>query len=190
MEHVKPKEILALLHRQGFRCAYTGQPLTPETTGADHKIPTSRGGSNGIDNLALTLRTVNAAKGAMTLEEFREMCSRVVAHLGAVETEADDTAVEELSGACDPVEILARLGYVQAAEEVRQLKLTLTSKLTSIEDMKRRRVNDSGDCECGTKRAQIDELQRKIASLQCKKTQLRRDTGHKARYAREEEVSI
>lgn len=38
----------------------------------DHLIPVARGGSDGIDNVALSCRDCNAAKGAMTPDEFRE----------------------------------------------------------------------------------------------------------------------
>lgn len=76
-------EIRALLDRQEFRCAYTGDELTPENTGVDHVVPVSRGGSHGADNLALVVQAVNSAKGSMTIKEFVTMCRKVVRVFGA-----------------------------------------------------------------------------------------------------------
>lgn len=79
---VKPRDIMAILEAQGYRCAYTGDELTPENTSADHRVPFSRGGSHGPENISLVLGVVNAAKGGMTLQEFVEMCRKVVATFG------------------------------------------------------------------------------------------------------------
>ena len=39
----------------------------------DHKIPTSKGGSFSLDNIGITSRFYNNAKGDMTEEEFRSL---------------------------------------------------------------------------------------------------------------------
>lgn len=126
-ESVRPKQILELLHKQGFRCAYTGDPLTPETTGADHIIPVSKGGTHDISNIALVLRVVNSAKGVLSLDDFREMCSKVVAHLGSVEFRQSTQTPGELSDCDDPVEILTKLGYISAADKVQSITMKLRS---------------------------------------------------------------
>ncbi|TMB59103.1 MAG: HNH endonuclease [Chloroflexi bacterium] len=61
-------EWLQLVVRYGGRCAYRGEegPLQ-----ADHRIPLSRGGSNGIDNILPACRRCNAEKANMTEDEFR-----------------------------------------------------------------------------------------------------------------------
>ncbi len=80
---VTGKNLKSLLEAQAYRCAYTGEPLTPEAASLDHKIPLSRGGEHGLENLAIVDESVNAAKGTKTLEEFVAMCRKVVAHADA-----------------------------------------------------------------------------------------------------------
>jgi 5-methylcytosine-specific restriction endonuclease McrA len=77
---VTGKQLKSLLETQGYRCAYTGESLSPEVASLDHVVPLSRGGEHGISNLAIVHHEVNAAKGTMTLEEFVIMCRKVVAH--------------------------------------------------------------------------------------------------------------
>lgn len=71
-------ELWALLVRQGFRCPYTSEELTPdESTHLDHKVPVSRGGGNTIDNLQWVSKRANQAKSDFTHEEFVAFCRRV-----------------------------------------------------------------------------------------------------------------
>jgi hypothetical protein len=64
-----------LAKRDGWSCAYCDRPLgwghpsVFEPT-VDHKIPTSRGGSDELDNLALSCAPCNASKGNRTPEEL------------------------------------------------------------------------------------------------------------------------
>lgn len=85
---VRPSDIRAMLARQGYKCAYTGNELTPQNTGADHKIPVSKGGSHELSNIALVTQAVNSAKGTMTLDEFVTMCRKVVRVFGPGEESA------------------------------------------------------------------------------------------------------
>lgn len=87
---LKPRDILTLRDRQGSRCAYTGELLTPDNTGADHVIAVCAGGTHDPSNLALVLQQVNTAKGTMSLTEFVDMCRKVVARFG---TEGDPVAI-------------------------------------------------------------------------------------------------
>lgn len=78
-ETIKAGDLRQMVERQGFRCAYSGRELTPETASVDHVIPVSRGGSLGIENLAIVHEEINTAKSSMTLEEFVQVCRDVVA---------------------------------------------------------------------------------------------------------------
>ena len=66
-----PSDVARLKRLQDNRCAYCQRPLI--VFHVDHKIPLSRGGENRPPNLQLLCPTCNAAKGAMTDEEFREV---------------------------------------------------------------------------------------------------------------------
>lgn len=173
MKQIKPKDILAKLHVQSFRCAYTGIPLTPGDTSADHIKPVCDGGNHSADNIALVLRKVNAAKGTMSLEEFREMCQLVVSHLGAVPIPPPLPITSgELSGCDDPVEILTKLGYFDAADDyvkLRQFKIW-------TENNKNKRVGytTTSDEICEKKQQKIAELNAEIAKLQVRRSNLRR----------------
>jgi 5-methylcytosine-specific restriction endonuclease McrA len=71
------KTLLELLEQQNYRCALSGEELTPETASLDHKTPITRGGSNHISNIQIVTQHVNAAKGTMTVEEFVAVCRKV-----------------------------------------------------------------------------------------------------------------
>jgi hypothetical protein len=71
-------ELMSLLKKQEYRCALTGEKLTPNTAQLDHKTPKSKGGDDVLDNLQWLDRTVNKMKGSMTVEEFVSVCKRVV----------------------------------------------------------------------------------------------------------------
>jgi len=62
-------------------CYLTGTPLDiydPRSYAFDHIVPTSRGGTNTIDNLGLCTKQANLAKSDMTPAEFVELCKMVV----------------------------------------------------------------------------------------------------------------
>lgn len=73
-------QVLQLVEQQEFRCALSGQELTPETASLDHILPLSRGGAHALENLWVVDHQVNAAKGTLTADEFLELCRKVVAH--------------------------------------------------------------------------------------------------------------
>jgi 5-methylcytosine-specific restriction endonuclease McrA len=63
-------EWFALLGAVDGRCHYCGErPRTFEVE-QDHKTPVSRGGSDAIDNIAVSCRGCNEEKGRMTAEEY------------------------------------------------------------------------------------------------------------------------
>lgn len=63
------------------KCYLTGDPINiwePSSYHFDHILPRSRGGDNSIDNLGICTKAANMAKSDLTLEEFRELCQKVV----------------------------------------------------------------------------------------------------------------
>jgi len=76
-EKATAAELMSMLQLQQFRCALTGEILTPETSRCDHVIPVSEGGSNRIENLQWVTEDVNRAKGVMSQDQFISMCIKV-----------------------------------------------------------------------------------------------------------------
>lgn len=72
------KHLMRLIKSQEYRCALTGEKITPKTAELDHKMPRSRGGSDTIDNLQWLDRTINRMKGQMSNEQFIAACKKVV----------------------------------------------------------------------------------------------------------------
>lgn len=79
VEKIKGRDLRRLLEQQGYKCALTGRPLTPETASADHIIPVGRGGSHSVDNIWIVHTDVNIAKGTLPADVFIEMCRDVAA---------------------------------------------------------------------------------------------------------------
>jgi hypothetical protein len=66
-------------------CYLTGEPIDlfePKTYAFDHIVPPGKGGENTIDNLGIATRTANSAKSNMLLNEFIELCIKVLDHNG------------------------------------------------------------------------------------------------------------
>ena len=63
-------------------CYLTGEKIhldKPETYNLDHIIPSSRGGTNDLDNLQICLKEANYAKGELLLEELYDLCEKILA---------------------------------------------------------------------------------------------------------------
>lgn len=63
------QDIRDLLARQGGLCAYCAEPHG-EDYHVDHRVPLSRGGSNGPENLCIACAPCNLSKNDKTPEEF------------------------------------------------------------------------------------------------------------------------
>lgn len=63
-------EWIALCWASAWRCLYCGVVLNEKTTVQEHKIPLARGGTDNIENIAVSCMLCNARKGAKTAEEF------------------------------------------------------------------------------------------------------------------------
>lgn len=79
LDRLAPAEIMALLERQRFRCALTGERLSPDNAALDHIKPICRGGNHTIWNMQALTDTANRAKGSLTQDEFIQLCRDVVA---------------------------------------------------------------------------------------------------------------
>lgn len=64
------EEFWASCDRRGWECSYCHDALTKASATMDHVVPLSRGGSNGIDNIAPCCRRCNASKGNRLLSEW------------------------------------------------------------------------------------------------------------------------
>lgn len=66
-------------------CYLTGENIDLEDSSSfelDHIIPRCKGGLNVENNLGLTSKNANQAKGAMTVEEFINLCKLVLLNIG------------------------------------------------------------------------------------------------------------
>lgn len=81
---VTRKQLRSMLEFQEFRCALTGQQLTPDDAEVDHVNPRMAGGGDTLDNLQWLRRDVNRAKGTMSNDEFVAMCVAVAKHSGGL----------------------------------------------------------------------------------------------------------
>lgn len=80
ISNVTPTIALTILERQRYRCALTGQTLTPETAVLDHIVPLARGGAHCATNVWVIHKDVNRAKGQLLLDELYAMCEQAVAN--------------------------------------------------------------------------------------------------------------
>ena len=69
--------LMGILDSQGYKCALSGQELTPALASIDHKVPRAMDGDNDVNNLHVVLCVVNKAKGTMTVDQFVSMCHAV-----------------------------------------------------------------------------------------------------------------
>lgn len=76
-------QLMRLIESQEYKCALTGDPLTPDEAELDHIVPIQSGGTNEISNLQWVSRNANRAKGTMSQGKFIEMCVKVAAIHGA-----------------------------------------------------------------------------------------------------------
>ena len=65
------------------KCYLTGEPIDLYSTNTyefDHIIPIKQGGTNDLSNLQICLKEANKAKGELMLEDFYELCAKVLTH--------------------------------------------------------------------------------------------------------------
>jgi 5-methylcytosine-specific restriction endonuclease McrA len=66
-----------MLEQQRYRCALTGDRLTPENLALDHIVPISEGGGFDVENSQLVTRDANRAKHTMSQSDFVQLCKNV-----------------------------------------------------------------------------------------------------------------
>ena len=67
------------------KCYLTGRNINlqdPTSYNFDHILPSSKGGDNSLQNLGLTCKDANKAKGDLTLGDFIQLCQEVVMKFG------------------------------------------------------------------------------------------------------------
>jgi 5-methylcytosine-specific restriction endonuclease McrA len=73
--------------RDGYHCVYCDEDLTHKEIHLDHVIPESQGGPTTYDNLQVTCKKCNTAKGILTEEEFvsklRKRAQNILWRLGS-----------------------------------------------------------------------------------------------------------
>lgn len=76
-----------IIERDGLHCVYCDEDLSNAEIHMDHVIPESKGGSTTYDNLQVTCRKCNLAKGVLTESEFtqrlRTRAANILNRLGA-----------------------------------------------------------------------------------------------------------
>ena len=75
-------ELRSILEDQDYKCALTGEELTPENTAFDHKNPLSQGGSSEKENLHAVIKQANVSKSDMSMKEYVDICAKVIKHVG------------------------------------------------------------------------------------------------------------
>ena len=76
-----------IIERDGYYCVYCDEDLRDAEIHMDHVIPESKGGPTTYDNLQVTCRKCNLAKGVLTESEFmnrlRTRAMNILNKLGA-----------------------------------------------------------------------------------------------------------
>jgi 5-methylcytosine-specific restriction endonuclease McrA len=76
-----------VIERDGLRCVYCDEDLSDAEIHMDHVIPESQGGETTYNNLQVTCRKCNLAKGVLTESEFtqrlRNRATNILNRLGA-----------------------------------------------------------------------------------------------------------
>jgi len=76
-----------VIERDGYHCVYCDEDLTQGEIHLDHVIPESKGGPTTVDNLQVTCRKCNTAKGVLTESEFmsklRQRAQNILYRLGS-----------------------------------------------------------------------------------------------------------
>lgn len=66
------------------KCYLTGTPidLTKDDYCFDHIVLVSKGGTNELSNLGVTIPSANYSKHDLTIEEYLSLCKQVLEHHG------------------------------------------------------------------------------------------------------------
>ena len=70
------REFRALCDESSWQCSYCARVLDIVTAEADHIVPLARGGSNGIENIAVSCRPCNISKNSAPLDVWLKRTGR------------------------------------------------------------------------------------------------------------------
>lgn len=59
-------------------CAICGRPISFSEMTVDHKVPLSKGGGNGIENLQPACKTCNLMKNSLTMQELYAKAKEII----------------------------------------------------------------------------------------------------------------
>jgi 5-methylcytosine-specific restriction endonuclease McrA len=86
-QHIPRNLRQRIIERDGLRCVYCDEDLADAEIHMDHVIPESQGGETTYNNLQVTCRKCNLAKGVLTESEFtqrlRNRAVNILNRLGA-----------------------------------------------------------------------------------------------------------
>jgi 5-methylcytosine-specific restriction endonuclease McrA len=71
-QHIPRNLRQRIIERDGLRCVYCDEDLADAEIHMDHVIPESQGGETTYNNLQVTCRKCNLAKGVLTESEFTQ----------------------------------------------------------------------------------------------------------------------
>lgn len=78
------KDVIEHLGGLQTKCYLTGVPINIETDkySLDHIVPVNKGGTNELDNLGITIPEANSSKTNLTVEEYIDLCKKVLENFG------------------------------------------------------------------------------------------------------------
>lgn len=86
MKSLNKIKTLDIINKFGTKtkCYLTGTPIDLEKDNYcfDHIVPVSKGGTNDLSNLGITIPIANYSKSDLTVEEYLELCKKVLEHYG------------------------------------------------------------------------------------------------------------
>ena len=86
-QHIPRNLRQRVIERDGLWCVYCDEDLTDAEIHMDHVIPESQGGETTYNNLQVTCRKCNLAKGILTESEFtqrlKNRATNILNRLGA-----------------------------------------------------------------------------------------------------------
>lgn len=84
MKSLNKIKTLDIINKFGTKtkCYLTGTPIDLEKDNYcfDYIVPVSKGGTNDLSNLGITIPIANYSKSDLTVEEYLELCKKVLEH--------------------------------------------------------------------------------------------------------------